>query len=1061
MEYYIPILVCLTFFVSYIEGQGMGGWWDRRGFGSPWGKFGGRGFPILPPPRGFLIPPPVPPPGFPTGPFGGLERFTNNIFHFLYCHNRFKDISKNRRHLGRGEWRRKARMFCHRFPGHPHCRKGKIPDQNEVSDMLKKMKYGNIGQFLRRVPRIRIDDPLRNVDKRLQGFLGGFHHQFGHIDRDVFKKIKDICKSRRCKEQPENAKKSRDIITEKMIAFEQKITGKDPSDRVNLRLDRTLQLKEALLERGNLTADIVPVDNGIFDQDTLLTEEQANILLNELNKGGVGADEIPLPETDSDDSEEDTGKKPVVKTPISNPNATKARPKKSALYFEGNLIKKWGSGSPIPFVLDDSLESIDKNDVRAAIYEIEKNTCIRFRELSAPPSGSHIVYYKVDSPTFCGLSYVGRADPANPIYLSFGCDNNKGVAIHETMHALGVAHQHLRTDRDQFITINWSNIDPQQYDSFVVVDSKLYTSYGVKYAYDSIMHYNAYTAAQNFAVATMTPKNNPAVNLKLLGQRDRMAKEDIEILRKMYCMPGCEDQNVYCGAWALRNLCTNPSHNRYMANTCKKSCNLCSGNLGDLIGGIGEMVTGITSQLGLDLNDDLMHMAKGPRPDDATWNRQARRFCRRYPGHPKCRDGLPQFNDLQSIINGIITDAGKWLPKVPLIDIRDPLAGINDDLKNVLSGLLLQFGDLGKKVTGSLRNVCKRRNCLQQNEKTHKTKTDVLSRLTKFEKNMVGKDTTDKINLRFDRTLQLKQALLEKANLKGVIAPEDNGIFDRDVLLTEQQANFMLNELGKGGEGASFAGSPPARRGRASVFFEENPVQKWPTNQPVPYTFDASLSDLDKNDVNAALKEIERNTCIRFKYFANTPKGNHINYQKVDSPTFCGLSYIGRVEPANPVYLSFLCGNARGIAIHETMHALGVNHQHLRMDRDQHIKIDWSNIDPQQYDSFVVADSKLYTTYGVKYAYDSIMHYNAYTAAMDISKPTMIPLKNQQTNIGLLGQRAKMSTADIEILNKMYCKPGCEDKNVYCGAWALQGVCTNPNNNIWMAANCKKSCNLC
>lgn len=120
------------------------------------------------------------------------------------------------------------------------------------------------------------------------------------------------------------------------------------------------------------------------------------------------------------------------------------------------------------------------------------------------------------------------------------------------------------------------------------------------------------------------------------------------------------------------------------------------------------------------------------------------------------------------------------------------------------------------------------------------------------------------------------------------------------------------------------------------------------------------------------------------------------------------------------------------------MHALGVNHQHLRMDRDKYIKvrcslrffpyvcikIDWSNINPQQYDAFVVADSKLYTTYGVKYAYDSIMHYNAYTAAVNIAKPTMIPLTNQQANIGLLGQRAKMSVADVEILNKMYCKPG-------------------------------------
>lgn len=62
-------------------------------------------------------------------------------------------------------------------------------------------------------------------------------------------------------------------------------------------------------------------------------------------------------------------------------------------------------------------------------------------------------------------------------------------------------------------------------------------------------------------------------------------------------------------------------------------------------------------------------------------------------------------------------------------------------------------------------------------------------------------------------------------------------------------------------------------------------------------------------------------------------------YRETNNCFSCGLSYIGRVEPANPVYLSFQCGNGRGIAVHETMHALGVNHQHLRMDRDKHIKV--------------------------------------------------------------------------------------------------------------------------
>jgi astacin len=45
------------------------------------------------------------------------------------------------------------------------------------------------------------------------------------------------------------------------------------------------------------------------------------------------------------------------------------------------------------------------------------------------------------------------------------------------------------------------------------------------------------------------------------------------------------------------------------------------------------------------------------------------------------------------------------------------------------------------------------------------------------------------------------------------------------------------------------------------------------------------------------------------------------------------------VEPANPVYLSFACQDPVGVAAHETMHSLGANHEHLRVDRDDFIDV--------------------------------------------------------------------------------------------------------------------------
>ncbi|CAD6185329.1 unnamed protein product [Caenorhabditis auriculariae] len=564
--------VVLSVFLPAAHAQG------REGGGGLPSLFGGGPFFRGRPP---FIPPPQPPPGFfpgggPRNLLEGAGRLAADITQGVFdtvggaghdVADDFDEIRKGKR-ISVKTWRRKARRFCRRFPGHPHCRKGVVPNIGDINEIVTTLSIERIGKFLPKVPRIKTYDPLKGIDHKLKDYLKGVQLNLGEINVENVLKIKDICKRRKCREQPAHAKKKRQFLANKLIEFEKATLGKDNSEAIQLRLDRTLQLKEALLEKGNLSDIVTPVDDGVFDSDMMLTENQANYLLNELNKAGEGADEIPLPETDSEDSDAET-EATAAPTP-----AQKAR--RSSIFFEEHLIQKWPSNSPIRFVFDSSLEEVDKSDVRGAILEIEQKTCIRFQELKSAPSGPHIMYYKVDSPTFCGLSYVGKVDPANPVYLSFGCPNSRGVAVHETMHALGVAHQHLRADRDQFITINWNNIDPQNYDAFVVVDSKLYSSYGVKYAYDSIMHYNAYTAAHNTNTPTMSPKVNSAANLAIMGQRNQMSPADVELLKKMYCSPGCDDKNVYCGAWALQTLCTNPSHDKWMSTNCPKSCNLCS-----------------------------------------------------------------------------------------------------------------------------------------------------------------------------------------------------------------------------------------------------------------------------------------------------------------------------------------------------------------------------------------------------------------------------------------------------------------------------------------------------
>ncbi|KIH66866.1 hypothetical protein ANCDUO_02807 [Ancylostoma duodenale] len=120
--------------------------------------------------------------------------------------------------------------------------------------------------------------------------------------------------------------------------------------------------------------------------------------------------------------------------------------------------------------------------------------------------------------------------------------------------------------------------------------------------------------------------------------------------------------------------------------------------------------------------------------------------------------------------------------------IKDPLQGINQELVQAARGFILQLGAISPEAGN-------------------------LIKVFDFEKSVTGKDNTENINLRLDRTMQVKQALLEKANLTSVVTAADNGVFDKDVLLTEKQAHFLLNELGKGGVGSDVP--PPGVGGTA------------------------------------------------------------------------------------------------------------------------------------------------------------------------------------------------------------------------------------------------------
>ena len=103
--------------------------------------------------------------------------------------------------------------------------------------------------------------------------------------------------------------------------------------------------------------------------------------------------------------------------------------------------------------------------------------------------------------------------------------------------------------------------------------------------------------------------------------------------------------------------------------------------------------------------------------------------------------------------------------------------------------------------------------------------------------------------------------------------------------------------------------------------------------------------------------------------------------------------------------------------MHELGHLIGLYHEHQRPDRDQFVKVIYSNLAP-----FIQKDyEKLdFETYG-EYDFNSIMHYPLVYYTREGDQPSMRVLPNVTVPEGVeIGERHTLSRGDWTKTNKMY-----------------------------------------
>ncbi|KAK7912928.1 hypothetical protein WMY93_013139 [Mugilogobius chulae] len=187
---------------------------------------------------------------------------------------------------------------------------------------------------------------------------------------------------------------------------------------------------------------------------------------------------------------------------------------------------------------------------------------------------------------------------------------------------------------------------------------------------------------------------------------------------------------------------------------------------------------------------------------------------------------------------------------------------------------------------------------------------------------------------------------------------------------------------------------------------------KWPRssngNVYVPVQFDDSLTLEQKWFVYNVMQTFKQSTCVRFILRKN--QNDYIHIKPADS---CS-SRVGRQGGVQILKLDpEFCFTVNAVQ-HELLHALGFHHEQSRSDRDQHIDVNWDNINYKNWHNFVKRNTDNLRT---PYDYNSVMHYEQ-LAGSNNGEPSLVakPVSDVE-----FGTATEMSQTDIDRVNRLYC----------------------------------------
>jgi hypothetical protein len=189
----------------------------------------------------------------------------------------------------------------------------------------------------------------------------------------------------------------------------------------------------------------------------------------------------------------------------------------------GLYQRPWTDGK-VYYSFDSLITETTKEMFFRAFREWESGTPLQFIEHTREQNYIYIIYSEITS------SAIGMGEGKQLLKITPYWHTPYGTVLHEIGHALGLHHEHQRTDRDLYVEIMEENLlHLGESQILLIMPTINYTPYD----FLSVMHYGRFTLSKN-GKETIHVRKEYSLFLNKIGNRQSLSTLDLEGLRKLY-----------------------------------------------------------------------------------------------------------------------------------------------------------------------------------------------------------------------------------------------------------------------------------------------------------------------------------------------------------------------------------------------------------------------------------------------------------------------------------------------------------------------------------------------